>query len=358
MTVEVAQPTAEHQAVVEKKNFDILRILAEKVSGTVKWFSVNRHYGFIQRDDNKEDVFVHRTAITASKLRYPNLKNGESVEFNIVETPSGINAASVTGPNGQNVQGIRFFRRRYRSSQANGGDGHSSMNGGTSQASGDAEGSRFGRGGSRMRRGRRNYRGPSQNGDGGEFGSAEVGEQTGEGEGNSRPPRQQRPRRYRGGRGGGRPRSTSNRQPGATTAEGEESDAGAEDFRPPARRGGRGGRRGGGKFRRGGARNGGGPQRGDGGEGADENNVAHGPEIEAKQIEENPSSAPEQTELNEVTQSSAHESKLMEVAETFTDNLESKMENLSLNEKQVGNSEGINGEEASVKAVAAEGSSD
>ncbi|VDN96343.1 unnamed protein product [Rodentolepis nana] len=350
MTAEVAQPTAEHQAVVEKKNFDILNILAEKVSGTVKWFSINRHYGFIQRDDNKEDVFVHRTAITASKLRYPNLKNGESVEFNVVETPSGINAASVTGPNGQNVQGIRFFRRRYRSSQANGGDGHSSMNGGASQASGDVEGSRFGRGGSRMRRGRRNYRGPSQNGDGGEFGNTEAGEQTGEGEGNSRPPRQQRQRRYRGGRGGGRPRSTSTRQAGATNVEGEESDAGAEEFRPPARRGGRGGRRGGGRFRRGAARNGGGPQRGDGGEGADENNVhcalvAHGTKIEAKQLEGNSSSAPEQTKLNEVTQSSA-------------DNLESKMEHLSLNEKQSGNMEGTNGEEASVKAVAAEGSSE
>lgn len=344
MTAEVAQPTAEHQTAVEKKNFDILRVLAEKVSGTVKWFSINRHYGFIQRDDNKEDVFVHRTAITASKLRYPNLKNGESVEFNVVETPNGINAASVTGPNGQNVLGIRPFRRRYRSSQANGGDVHSSMNGGTSQASGDAEGTRFGRGGGRMRRGRRNYRGPSQNGDGGEFGSTEVGEQTGEGEGNSRPPRQQRPRRFRGGRGGGRPRSISNRQAGAITVEGEEGDAGAEDFRPPARRGGRGGRRGG-RFRRGGARNGGGPQRSDGGEGADENNVAHGPKIEAKQNEENSSSAPEQTELNEVTQSSA-------------DNLESKMENLTLNEKQVGNSEGTNGEEASVNVVAAEGSSD
>lgn len=312
MAAEVAQPTAENQTAVEKKNFDVISILAEKVSGTVKWFSINRHYGFIQRDDNKEDVFVHRTAITASKLRYPNLKNGESVEFNVVGTPSGINAASVTGPNGQDVQGIRFFRRRYRSSQANGGNGHSIMNGGTSQASGDVEGARIGRGGGRMRRGRRTYRGPSQNGDGGEFGSTAVGEQTGEGESNSRPLRQQRPRRYRGGRGAGRPRSTSNRQAGATTVEGEENDAGAEDFRPPARRGGRGGRRGGGRFRRG-ARNGGGPQRGDGGEGAEENNA---------------------------------------------DNLESKMENLSLNEKQLGNSEGTNCEEASVEAVAAEGSSD
>ncbi|KAL5965104.1 Y-box-binding protein 1, partial [Taenia solium] len=74
------------------------------VTGTVKWFSVRRHYGFIQRDDNKEDVFVHRTAITASRSRFPTLKNGESVEFSVVETASGVNAASVTGPNGRQVQ--------------------------------------------------------------------------------------------------------------------------------------------------------------------------------------------------------------------------------------------------------------
>ncbi|VDL18383.1 unnamed protein product [Hymenolepis diminuta] len=106
---------------------------SEKVSGTVKWFSVRLHYGFIQRDDNKEDVFVHRTAITASKFRYPTLKNGESVEFNVVETPSGVNAASVTGPNGQNVQvgsfWVFFIHICF-------------MNGGISQASGDGEGSR------------------------------------------------------------------------------------------------------------------------------------------------------------------------------------------------------------------------
>ncbi len=84
--------------------FLIACLLVEKVTGTVKWFSIYRHYGFIQRDDNNEDVFVHRTAITASRSRYPTLKNGETVEFSVVETTGGVNAASVTGPNGQQVK--------------------------------------------------------------------------------------------------------------------------------------------------------------------------------------------------------------------------------------------------------------
>ncbi|VUZ46475.1 unnamed protein product [Hymenolepis diminuta] len=354
MTAEVAQSAAEQQPVPEKKNFHVLNVLAEKVSGTVKWFSVRLHYGFIQRDDNKEDVFVHRTAITASKFRYPTLKNGESVEFNVVETPSGVNAASVTGPNGQNVQGAAFYRYRYRSFQANGRDGHSSMNGGISQASGDGEGSRPARGGRRMRRGRRNFRGPSQNGggggDGGEVANTEGGEQTGESEGTSR---QQRQRRYRGGRGGGRPRSTSTKQAGEASAEGEERDAGAEGSRPPARRGGRGGRRGATRFRRGGARNGSGPQRGDGGEGIGENSVMHDPRTETKPIDESESTAPESKPM-EVTELSGHNE---EAIESKSDNLETKIENLSLGEKHGENAETGNGEGAPVKAAVAEGGS-
>ena len=34
-----------------------------KVLGTVKWFDVKSRYGFSNRDDTKENVFVHQTAI-------------------------------------------------------------------------------------------------------------------------------------------------------------------------------------------------------------------------------------------------------------------------------------------------------
>ena len=38
-------------------------VIATKVTGTVKWFNVKSGYGFINRNDTKEDVFVHQTAI-------------------------------------------------------------------------------------------------------------------------------------------------------------------------------------------------------------------------------------------------------------------------------------------------------
>ena len=39
-------------------------VIARKVTGTVKWFNVKSGYGFINRNDTKEDVFVHQTAIS------------------------------------------------------------------------------------------------------------------------------------------------------------------------------------------------------------------------------------------------------------------------------------------------------
>ncbi|CDS37640.1 nuclease sensitive element binding protein [Echinococcus multilocularis] len=255
MTAEVAHSAEVQPSTPERKRFDILKVIVEKVTGTVKWFSVRRHYGFIQRDDNKEDVFVHRTAITASRSRFPTLKNGESVEFSVVETASGVNAASVTGPNGRQVQGVRFFRRPKPHVEV--GEGQPKLNG-TTQASGDVEGTRQRGGLRRMRRGRRPFR-PSQNamGDGENVGG-EQGEELGGGLEGSRVLRQ-RPRRFRGGgRGRGRQHSTSTRQhmngEDVVGVNGEEGGVLRQQQGGPRRGGGgrfrRGG--GGGRMRRGG----------------------------------------------------------------------------------------------------------
>jgi CspA family cold shock protein len=61
-------------------------------SGTVKWFNDAKGFGFIAQEGGK-DVFVHHTANNADGFR--SLKEGERVEFDIVEGPKGLQAANV-----------------------------------------------------------------------------------------------------------------------------------------------------------------------------------------------------------------------------------------------------------------------
>jgi CspA family cold shock protein len=66
--------------------------MSERVLGTVKWFSNEKGYGFISREDGP-DVFVHYSAITADGFR--TLQEGQQVEFTIEESPKGPQAANV-----------------------------------------------------------------------------------------------------------------------------------------------------------------------------------------------------------------------------------------------------------------------
>jgi cold shock protein len=60
--------------------------------GTVKWFNDAKGFGFITRE-NGPDVFVHHTAIVSEGFR--SLAEGETVEFEIVQGPKGLQAANV-----------------------------------------------------------------------------------------------------------------------------------------------------------------------------------------------------------------------------------------------------------------------
>lgn len=61
--------------------------------GTVKWFSDQKGYGFITPENGK-DVFVHYSAIQIEGFK--TLREGETVEFEIVQGPKGEQAANVT----------------------------------------------------------------------------------------------------------------------------------------------------------------------------------------------------------------------------------------------------------------------
>lgn len=61
-------------------------------TGVVKWFSIEKGYGFIRRDQ-AEDVFVHHTAIEGEGFK--TLRQGERVEFEVTNGARGPKASSV-----------------------------------------------------------------------------------------------------------------------------------------------------------------------------------------------------------------------------------------------------------------------
>ncbi len=60
---------------------------ANMATGTVKWFNVQKGYGFIQPDDGSKDVFVHISAVQQAGMR--DLQEGQKLRYEAVAGRQG-----------------------------------------------------------------------------------------------------------------------------------------------------------------------------------------------------------------------------------------------------------------------------
>ena len=67
-------------------------------TGTVKWFSNVKGYGFANTDENEEDdIFIHFSAIEMEGYR--KLTSGQKIEFDINDGPKGLQASNIRSVN-------------------------------------------------------------------------------------------------------------------------------------------------------------------------------------------------------------------------------------------------------------------
>jgi CspA family cold shock protein len=64
-----------------------------KSTGTVKWWSDEKGYGFLTLDDDAGDVFVHHTAVQGEGFR--SLTEGQRVSFDVTKGPKGLQGQNV-----------------------------------------------------------------------------------------------------------------------------------------------------------------------------------------------------------------------------------------------------------------------
>ncbi len=61
--------------------------------GTVKWYSAQKGYGFIQPEDNSQDVFVHASALEKAGLF--SLSEGQKVNYELATNKGRTSAANI-----------------------------------------------------------------------------------------------------------------------------------------------------------------------------------------------------------------------------------------------------------------------
>ncbi|NQU73687.1 MAG: cold-shock protein [Candidatus Omnitrophica bacterium] len=62
-------------------------------TGTVKWFSDQKGYGFIVPDDGGKDIFVHHSGIDGAGFK--SLKEGDKVKYEVSQSDKGEQATDV-----------------------------------------------------------------------------------------------------------------------------------------------------------------------------------------------------------------------------------------------------------------------
>lgn len=65
--------------------------MADKQTGTVKWYDPEKGYGFIAPENGDKDLFVHRNDLGTTFIT-----ENDKVEFEVKETPKGLAAVNVT----------------------------------------------------------------------------------------------------------------------------------------------------------------------------------------------------------------------------------------------------------------------
>ncbi|CAD5219472.1 unnamed protein product [Bursaphelenchus okinawaensis] len=130
---EETEVSKKSQMCVEVDETDPKKVVLRGCTGVVKWFSISKGFGFIRRNDNEKDIFVHSSAIVQRddrRWRYA-LVADQEVEFDVISGWKGPKAQAVTLPGGEPVEVLRLYerfgrfkngRRRTKSENASDGD--------------------------------------------------------------------------------------------------------------------------------------------------------------------------------------------------------------------------------------------
>ena len=65
-----------------------------RVKGKIKWFSHQKRYGFIERGNGHQDIFVHANAFRSQTDAFW-VREGDVVEFEVEQAPKGPRAVDV-----------------------------------------------------------------------------------------------------------------------------------------------------------------------------------------------------------------------------------------------------------------------